>query len=67
MFLYPEDVDSRVNWPHGTAQRLAKRHKLPHILLPDGSIRFDWDEVADTIIRVPAEGAPASSTRGANL
>jgi hypothetical protein len=51
--IYPEDVDKRLNWPLGRAERLAKRGRLPHRILPDGSIRFSWPEVSQLIQRVP--------------
>jgi len=35
--LYPEDLDERLNWPLGRAERLARRGKLPHLVLPDGN------------------------------
>ncbi len=37
---YGEDIDRRLNWPLGRAERLARKQKLPHYVLPDGSIRF---------------------------
>jgi len=55
MLLYPEDVDKRYNWPLGRAQRLARRRRLPHVILPDGSIRFDAEEVDRLVVHVPAE------------
>jgi hypothetical protein len=55
MFLYPEDVDQRLNWALGTAVRLARRRRLPHLVLPDGSIRFEWAAVEALIQHVPAE------------
>lgn len=54
MLLYPEDIDRRLNWPIGKAQRLAQRRRLPHLVLPDGSIRFVWDEIEPLIVRIPA-------------
>ena len=51
--LYPEDIDNRLTWPIGKASRLAKRGKLPHVILPDGSIRFEWGAIAPLIVRVP--------------
>lgn len=51
--LYPEEIDKRLNWPIGRAGRLAKRGKLPHVLLPDGSIRFEWEAISPLIVRVP--------------
>jgi len=45
MLLCGEEVDRRVNWPTGRAQKLARRGKLPHVVLPDGDIRFIWEQV----------------------
>lgn len=49
------DVDKALGWSLGKADRLAKRGKLPHIKLPDGSIRFDWREIEPLLVRVPAK------------
>jgi hypothetical protein len=56
MFLYPEDIDRRLNWALGTAKRLARQKRLPHYVLPDGSIRFRGEEVESLVERVPASG-----------
>ncbi len=58
--LLPEEIDQRLNWPPGKAERLARRKKLPHVVLPDGSIRFEWEQIEPTIRRVPAQEACAS-------
>ena len=50
----PEEVDRRMDWRPGRAERLARQRRLPHVLLPDGSVRFVWDEVERLIVRVPA-------------
>jgi hypothetical protein len=50
---YPEEIDRRLTWPLGTAARLARRKRLPHYLLPDGSIRFRWEEIEPLVQRVP--------------
>jgi len=60
MFLYPEDVDRRLNWSLGRAEKLARRRRLPHILLPDGSIRFEWGEIERLVQRVPIWGETRS-------
>lgn len=60
MFLYGEDVDRRLNWPLGRAERLARRQKLPHVVLPDGSIRFEWDQIERLLKRVPAREGDSS-------
>jgi hypothetical protein len=51
--LYAEEIDQKLNWPLGRAERLAKQRRLPYVLLPDGSMRFDWDEIERLILRVP--------------
>jgi hypothetical protein len=53
-FTYPEEIDHFLNWPLGTAARLARRHKLPHYRLPDDSIRFHKDEVEALVRHVPS-------------
>jgi hypothetical protein len=63
MYVTPEDVDRRMDWRPGRAERLARRGKLPHVLLPDGSVRFDWSELESLIVRVPVT-APTSSPTG---
>ena len=55
MFLTPEVVDRRFGWPLGRAERLAKRARLPHVVLPDGSIRFDWEKLSALIRHVPPQ------------
>jgi hypothetical protein len=47
--LMPREVDRILRYPRGRALRLAKAGKLPHILLPDGEIRFDRDELERAI------------------
>ena len=58
--LYPEDVDQRLNWPLGRAERLARQRRLPYLLLPDGSIRFRWDEIERLVLPVRPSNAPVS-------
>ena len=61
-YLYPEQIDRRLGWPLGRAARLARQRRLPHYLLPDGAIRFRWNEVSALVLRVPSpdqqEGEP---------
>jgi len=52
--LYPTDVDQRLNWPLGKAEKLARQRRLPYVLLPDSSIRFKWEEIEPLILAVPA-------------
>jgi hypothetical protein len=63
MFVSPEDVDRRMGWRPGKSERLARQRRLPYILMPDGSIRFDWAELEALIVRIGAvalarEGRP---------
>ena len=48
--LWPDDLDKRFCWPPGTARKLARKGKLPHYILPDGSIRFLVSEV-DALVK----------------
>jgi hypothetical protein len=57
-FIDPEEVDTRLGWRPGRAERLARQRRLPYVLLPDGSIRFDWDEIERLIVRVPVPTEP---------
>ena len=61
--LYPDDIDSRLNWPPGRTSRLARSGKLPHYVLPDGSIRLRWDEVAPLVQYVPFSPKQAKGGR----
>jgi hypothetical protein len=61
MLIYPEDLDRRLGWKPGRAERLARQRRLPYVLLPDGSIRFDWDEIAQLIVHIQAVTQPQDS------
>ena len=43
--LKPKQVDCILQWPFGKTTRLAKQGKIPHILLPDGQIRFTSKDI----------------------
>ena len=53
--LYADDIDSRLNWPPGRTSRLARKGKLPHYVLPDGSIRLRWEEIEPLVQHVPPQ------------
>ena len=61
--LYPEDVDQRLNWPLGRAEKLARQRRLPYVLLPDGSIRVRWEEVEPLLVTVPVALAEKGASR----
>jgi predicted site-specific integrase-resolvase len=65
MFLCADDIDARLNWERGTARRLARRGVLPHVVLPDGAIRFRWEEISRLLRYVPTaqQNAEAASVR----
>jgi hypothetical protein len=56
-YLYPEEIDHHLNWPLGTASRLARRHRLPHYRLSDDSIRFRLEEVKALVRHIPSVNA----------
>ena len=49
--LKPGEVDLLFRYPSGRALRLAKSKRIPHIVLPDGDIRFDEAEIKAIIRR----------------
>ena len=63
LYLYPEDVDRRLSWPLGRAERLARQRRLPYVLLPDGSIRLRWEEIEPLVLDVPAAADVARQAR----
>jgi len=50
-FLYGEQIDKRLNWPLGRAERLARQGQIPHVILPDGAIRFEWQAIEKLLCR----------------
>jgi hypothetical protein len=50
--LCGNEVDRLLKWPLGRADRLARRGRLPHVRLPDGSLRFEWTSIERLIVRV---------------
>jgi hypothetical protein len=67
MYLTPEQIDARLSWPPGRAERLARQKRLPHFLLPDGRIRFLWELVERHITYVPSvilPPRPGKETKG---
>jgi hypothetical protein len=59
MFVLAHELDQRLGWKAGTAERLARQRRLPHVILPDGSIRFEWSNIEPLLVRVPAVGLQA--------
>lgn len=39
------EIDRRLSLRPGTAERLAKKNELPHVLLPNSIIRFRWSDI----------------------
>ena len=54
MFHSGTDIDKRLNWPLGRAEALARRGKLPHVVLPDGLIQFEWPAIEAMLRHVQA-------------
>jgi len=66
VFLYPTELDKIFNWALGTAEKLARRRRLPHVVLPDGAIRFEWTVIEPLIRRVPVEPVSAQEVSRAS-
>ncbi len=61
--LLPHEVDRLLRYPKGRAQRLAKKNRLPSVVLPDGEIRFRKSDIDRLIIG--AESTTGKGTAGA--
>ncbi len=61
-YLYPEDVDRRLSWPLGRAERLAQQRRLPYVLLPDGSIRIRWEDIESLVMTVPSTASTSEAS-----
>lgn len=59
--LTPEQVDRIWKLPRGKAQRLGRRGALPALLFPDGTVRFDADELTRHL-----ESNPSTKTSSCN-
>ena len=58
--LVPRELDRLLRYPRGRSLRLAKAGKLPHIVLPDGEVRFDEEQIErllQPVIPQPRPGA----------
>lgn len=59
MLLSADEIDRRLTWPSGRAAELAEARRLPHLILPDGTIRFEWKDVEALLTWVePGEVQP---------
>lgn len=48
--LTPDEVDCQLRYPPGYSERLARRGKLSHVVLPDGSIRFTSKSINQLLV-----------------
>ena len=57
--LVPREVDDLLRYRAGRSARLARAGKLPHVVLPDGEIRFFQHEIDEllTAAREPSREA----------
>jgi hypothetical protein len=57
--LMPREVDRHLRYPRGRSLRLAKSGKLPHVVLPDGEVRFLQHEIDELLklLRAPRREA----------
>lgn len=60
--LKPGEVDLLMRYPRGRSARLAQQGRLPHILLPDGEIRFSHSEIQN-VLRQARQPAPHKESR----
>ena len=67
-FIEPGDLDRRLSYRRGRSARLARKGLIPHVLLPDGEIRFDPEVIDKWLaeLSVEADGIAVPS-RGPRL
>lgn len=58
--LTPEVMDKVLRYPGGRSARMARKGLIPHLILPDGEIRFDPDVIEKWLAEL-AEPAPAAA------
>ena len=65
----PREVDRLLRYPRGRSLRLARTGKLPHVVLPDGEVRFVQDEIEAllTASREPSPAAPRADSEVAHV
>lgn len=61
--LKPAEVDLLLRYPAGRSLKLARAGRLPHIVLPDGSIRFDEAKIEAFLTRPAVGGAAEGASR----
>jgi predicted site-specific integrase-resolvase len=49
--LKPDKVSEILNWQERRLLRLTKAGRIPHVVLPDGQIRFEKSEIDRLIER----------------
>jgi len=49
--LKPGEVDIMLRYPTGRTLRLAKAGRIPHIVLPDGEIRIEEQQIKRILLR----------------
>lgn len=54
--LKPSEVDLLFRYPAGRSLKLAKAGRIPHVVLPDGEIRFDEAEIQRLVQRGDGTG-----------
>jgi hypothetical protein len=61
--LTPDELDHRLGYRRGRSARLASRGLIPHLVLPDGEIRFDEATIEAWLWKNCASVAPSKDER----
>jgi predicted site-specific integrase-resolvase len=62
--LTSREVDRLFRYSSGKAVRLAKAGRLPHIILPDGSIRFREKDIEGLLTGCPSPSQMVAAQEG---
>lgn len=61
--LTPGEVDEWLAMPQGRASRMARNGLLPHLVLPNGDLRFEREAI-EQLLRASCAGSLAPSFIG---
>ena len=59
--ISPGELDDRLCYPSGRSVRLARKGLIPHVVLPDGSIRFDPSRIEAWLSELAVSATPAAT------
>ena len=57
-------IDKILRYPSGRFRRLARKGLIPHVVLPEGELRFDPVEIEKWLRKIAVDGQPSEAVTG---